>query len=398
MKIALTGGSGIQGISAMIYLLEQPDVSEIFVSDAYNLDRLQSRVAALGDKRIRFEPLDCTDEAAATRAFAGYDVVLNSAMVRGKFIDVTRAALAAGAHYLDMTSLGQEPLQFELHDRFVAAGRTAVLDMGTAPGLSNVMAVYCMNKLDQTDSIDFAWGVIDLVSYADHSRPLNWGYGFDGIMGLMSGPSIVYEEGELRHEEPRARPEPFPFKCGTHVIRGMPHREPMMLSESFPDRGIKHIMYRQAFDEENERKYAFLRDLGFASREPIDVKGVAVAPFDVLWAMLERLPEEKRTPANFVSEGNCIARGIKDGRPVEIRLTVGVDPRSEMHARYTARGASGSYRTGISAAITAAMLGRGEITRTGVHRPENCVPAEPYIQAQGAAGMYVEESLTVALK
>ncbi|MEO6041676.1 MAG: saccharopine dehydrogenase C-terminal domain-containing protein [Croceibacterium sp.] len=397
MKIALTGGSGIQGISAMIYLLDQPDVEEIFVSDAHNLELLQQRVAKLDDKRLRYAPLDCTDEDAAAAAFAGYDVVLNAAMVRGKFINVTKAALRAGCHYLDMTSLGQEPLQFELHDQFVAKGKTAVLDMGTAPGLSNVMAVYLMEKLDETDSIDFAWGVIDLTPQEEHTRPLYWGYGFDGIMGLISGPSLVYEDGELKQEEPRARPEAFAFQCGTHTMRGMPHREPQMLSESFPDSGIKHIMYRQAFNEENERKYTFLRDLGFGQREPIEVNGVKVAPFDVLWTLLQCLPEERGTPSNFVSEGNCIVRGTKNGQRVEIRLMVGVDSAGEMHRYYTAKGASGSYRTGISAAITATMLGRGEIAMPGVYRPEICVPAAAYIRAQGAAGMDVRETYTTSL-
>ena len=273
MKIALTGGAGIQAMSAMIYLLDQKDVTEIFVSDAYNVDLVRERVARLNDKRLSVAALDCTNVTAATKAFSGYDIVINSAMVRGRFIDTTRAALAAGAHYLDMTSLGEEPLQFAMHEQFERAGLTCILDMGTAPGLSNLMAVYCMEKLDQTDSIDYAWGVIDTVPPEEHTRPLNWGYGFDGIMGLMSGPSILYEDGEIKRLPPRARPEVFQFKSGAQQIKGMPHREPIMLAESFPKAGFKHVMYRQAFDEESERKYAFLRDLGFASREPIDVNG-----------------------------------------------------------------------------------------------------------------------------
>ncbi len=315
-------------------------------------------------------------------------------MVRGKFINVTRAALHAGVHYLDMTSMGEEPLQFALHDQFVAAGRTALLDMGTAPGLSNVMATYCMERLDTVESIDFAWGVVDTTPADQHSRPLYWGYGFDGIMGLMSGPSIVYEDGEIRNLPPRARPEEFDFRFGRHVIRGMPHREPIMLSESFPDKGIRHIMYRQAFDAENERKYAFLRDLGLAGREPIEVNGVSVVPFDVLWALLARMPAETQSPPNFVSEGNCIVKGTRDGRGAEVRLSVGVDPDGAMHRRYTSLGAYGSYRTGISAAIAATMLGRGEIARSGVHRPETSIPAEAYIRKQAEAGMDVFESFT----
>jgi len=395
MKIALTGGAGIQAMSAMIYLLDQKDVTQIFVSDAFNLERVHERVARLNDKRLTVAELDCTDEEAASAAFTGYDIVINSAMVRGHFLKTTRAALAAGAHYLDMTSLGEEPQQFALHTQFERKGLTCILDMGTAPGLSNLMATYCMAKLDKTDSIEYAWGVIDTVPPEEHTRPLYWGYGFDGIMGLMSGPSIVYEDGKIKHLPPRSRPQTFQFKSGAQQIKGMPHREPIMLAESFPEADLKYVMYRQAFDADSEKKYAFLRDLGFASREPLDVKGVKVAPFDVLWTLLQNLPEEQLTPPKYVSEGNCIAHGLKDGKPLEVRLMIRTDPASEMHRYYTSRGAAGSYRTGICAAMAAVMIGRGLVTNRGVFRPERCVPPGPYIAEQARVGMEVEETLTV---
>jgi lysine 6-dehydrogenase len=156
-------------------------------------------------------------------------------------------------------------------------------------------------------------------------------------------------------------------------------------------------MYRQAFDADSDRKYEFLRDLGFASREPIEVKGVRVVPFDVLWALLEALPPEKKTPAKFISEGNCIAVGWKDGRKVEVRLMIRTAPESEMHQRYTSRGATGSYRTGICAAIAGVMLGRGAIKKKGVFRPELCVPPDEYIKEQIKVGMEVEETVRTVL-
>ncbi len=397
MKLALTGAAGIQAMSAMIYLLDQEDVTEVYVSDVRGIDVIHERIARLNDKRLVAGELDCTDEIASAKAFRGYDVVINSAMIRGRYVKATRAALAAGAHYLDMTSLGEEPLQFALHERFERQGLTCILDMGSAPGLSNLMAVYCMERLDKTDSIDFAWGVIDTVPPEEHTRPLYWGYGLDGVMGLMSGPSLVYEDGELKQLPPRARPETFHFKTGSQQIKGMPHREPAMLAESFPDAGFKHIMYRQAFDMDSEMKYAFLRDLGFARRDPIDVNGVKVAPFDILWSLLEQLPPERKKPASFVSEGHCIARGWLGGKPVEMRLMIRTDPDSEMHRYYTARGAFGSYRTGICAAMAAVMIGRGLITKRGVFRPEICVPAGLYIQEQARVGMEVEETITMRL-
>jgi N-acetyl-gamma-glutamylphosphate reductase len=41
MKVAVTGASGIQGMSARIYLLEQDDVEKIFVSNNFHLERFR---------------------------------------------------------------------------------------------------------------------------------------------------------------------------------------------------------------------------------------------------------------------------------------------------------------------------------------------------------------------
>jgi len=343
--------------------------------------------------------LDCTDQESAAKAFKGYDVIVNCAMTKGRYLPTTKAALEAGANYLDLVSQGEEPHQLALNDEFKKKGITCIVDMGTAPGLSNIMAVYCMNRLDKTHSIDYKWAVVDVNPPEEHTKPLYWGYGFEGIMGLVSRPSLVYEDGRLQELEPRARPEVFRFKdpVGDQVIMGLPHPEPRMLSESFPNAGFKHIMYRQAFDPDSERKYCFLRDLGFAKRDPIEIKGVRVLPFDLLWTLLERLPPEKKKPAHIISEGNCIAQGWKDGKKVEVRLMIRTSPDSEMHKRYTSKGASGSYRTGICAAMAGVLLGRGLIEKKGSFPPELCVPAELYIQEQSKIGMEVEETSTVVL-
>jgi lysine 6-dehydrogenase len=166
-----------------------------------------------------------------------------------------------------------------------------------------------------------------------------------------------------------------------------------MLSESFPDAGFKHIMYRQAFDQNSEWKYCFLRDLGFSRRDEVEVKGVKVAPMDVLKTLLDRLPPEKKKPAHIISEGNCIVRGWKNGERTEVRLMIRTSPQSDMHKRYTGKGAFGSYRTGICGAMAGVLLGRGLIEKKGVYPPELCVPPELYIREQAKVGMEIEETI-----
>jgi lysine 6-dehydrogenase len=139
-------------------------------------------------------------------------------------------------------------------------------------------------------------------------------------------------------------------------------------------------------------KYYFLRDLGFNSNrtDPIEVKGVKVMPFDVLLALLEQLPPEKKKPALIISEGHCVVQGWKEGQQVEMKLMIRTAPGSQMHEQYTKKGALGSYRTGICAAMAGVMLGRGLIEKKGVYEPELSVPAELYIQEQAKVGMEVE--------
>jgi lysine 6-dehydrogenase len=401
MKVAVTGASGIQGMSAMIYLLEQDDVEFVQVSDDFHLERLEERVDKLDDKRLEMRRLDCSNQKKAYEAFKGYDVVVNCAHTPGGYVATTRAALEAEANYLDLTSSGDQPEQRKLHDEFKKKGITAILDMGTAPGLSNIMAVYCMNKLDKTDSIDYYWGIADVVPPEEHTRPLYWGFGFDGIMSLIARPSLIYEDGQLQELEPRARPVIYRFKdpIGDLLVAGLPHPEPRMLSQSFPDAGFKHIMFREGFDVDSAMKYHFLRDLGFNSNrtDPIDVKGMKVKPFDVLVALLEQLPPEKKKPGHIISEGDCVVQGCKGRQQMETKIMIRTAPDSEMHRRFTNKGAFGSYRTGICAALAGVMLGRGLIEKKGVYEPELCIPAELYLQEQAKVGMEVEVTSKVIL-
>ena len=66
-----------------------------------------------------------------------------------------RACLHSGAHYVDVSANGQFLLQAERwDDEAKANGGTAVLSVGLAPGLTNLLAAHAVSQLDRTDSID----------------------------------------------------------------------------------------------------------------------------------------------------------------------------------------------------------------------------------------------------
>lgn len=389
MKIIVLGAAGVQGKSAIVYLLEQNDVTEILATDIRE-NILEEMKIRLGNKRLSAKYLDLSDYDTSVKEFKGYDVVLNCALTLSGYLKTTRAALEAGVSYLDLTTKGEREAQKTLNEGFKGKGLVCVQDMGIGPGLTNIMAAYLMSKLDKTDTIDFKLITVDLVPPEEHTRPLNCPIPLSDIMYLYSNPTYVYEDGILKQIEPRARPEEFTFDepIGTQTIAGVAHSEPVCLSKSFPERGIKHIITKTSYGEDLDRKVIFLRDLGFGNRNQIDVKGQKVVPFDVLQALVYQLPPEQKREPNFVADLVTIVKGEKNGIKVEYRMRTVIPP--DLQKKMKEKGCDGSYRAGICAGAAAAIIGRGGVKARGVVEPELAIPPEEYFKELVKFGLDIE--------
>ena len=389
MKIIVPGAAGVQGRAAVVYLLEQSDVSELLATDI-RIDLLEEMAARLGDSRLVVKQLDLSDYDASVKAFQGYDVVCNCALTLGFYLKTTKAAMEAGCNYLDLTTKGEREIQKILDEDYKRKGLVCVQDMGVGPGMTNIMAAYLMGKLDKTDTIDFKMVSVDTIPPEEHSRPLNCPIPLSDIIYLFSLPVPYYEDGVLKMLEPRSLPERFTFDepVGTQFIAGEGHSEPLLLSRSFGDRGIKRISYRGAFGDDVEKKIMFLRDLGFANPNPIDVKGQKVVPFDVLQALVNNLPPETKEQPNFIGDMVIIVTGERNGAPIEYRLRALVPPR--LHQKMRDKGCFGAYRAGLCGAVAAAIIGRGQVTARGVVQPEMALPADKFLEGFVEFGVNVE--------
>lgn len=96
---------------------------------------------------MRALALDAADGAALRRALEPVDVVCNCAG-HATNLRVMQASADAGCHYVDLGGRFQTTgAQLTLHDRFVAAGVTAVIGMGASPGTSNVLAALAASRV-----------------------------------------------------------------------------------------------------------------------------------------------------------------------------------------------------------------------------------------------------------
>src|SRR6185295_17800075 len=107
------------------------------------------------------------------------------------------AALAAHAHYIDLGGLFHTTLlQRARHDAFRDAGLMAILGMGSAPGILNVMAAHLAEGMTSVDEVHCMVGAHDGTRW--HAPPLlPFGYSPDTLLDEFAMPSAVFRAGEM---------------------------------------------------------------------------------------------------------------------------------------------------------------------------------------------------------
>jgi saccharopine dehydrogenase-like NADP-dependent oxidoreductase len=358
------------------------DVSRLVVADL-DVRRAEGTATSVG-RGVRFERADASDVGAiaALLRSGGFDIVVNTAIP--DFIpQVQRAALEARTNYLDLTSIllhardGLPIEQLEHADAWQRSGRTAFVNGGSAPGLTNVMAREAVDRLDEVDAIrirDYSvvhsdefvtlWSPrVFLVDCA--TPPLVWEDGRPTRMPIFSGAE------ELEFPPPVARRG----KVYLHA-----HEEPATLP-LFVGKPVRYCDYKIGDPDIDTWRFIVER-LGLMDEEPMEIGGARVSPREML---LRRMPETlgpERLRA-LVESGRlqgctmvlCEVAGRRNGTPVRTTLwTESPDIRS---ACATLPGASDiSLLTSVPAATFALMLLRGQVGRTGVVLPEMLGPEE----------------------
>jgi saccharopine dehydrogenase-like NADP-dependent oxidoreductase len=158
------------------------------------------------------EHVDARDPASLARALDGADVIVNAADYRLN-LDVMRGALSAGAHYVDLGGLFHVTRQqLELDDDFGAAGLTAVLGMGSAPGKTNLLAAAAARRLGRDPVSLEIWAATRDPAAANHPFPAP--YSVQTLRDELQMRPVVLRGGELEEVEPlsggaeRELPEP----------------------------------------------------------------------------------------------------------------------------------------------------------------------------------------------
>ena len=148
-------GAGAMGSAAAVLLARHAE------GDLLVIDVDAGRAARVAE-RARAEARTLDPDEPVANVLKGVSAVAACLPYRLN-LEVMEAALAAGCHYADLGGLFHVTLkQWELHDRFRDTGLSAVMGIGSAPGITNVLARLGADELDSVTSIDMVNGAVDL--------------------------------------------------------------------------------------------------------------------------------------------------------------------------------------------------------------------------------------------
>lgn len=374
-------------------LFESQPGARILVAD-FNLEAARAAASALPGPaaagRVEIERADVRDPAALAALLRGRDLVINATNYYWN-VQVMRAALAARAHYLDLGGLFHTTRkQLELDAEFREAGLLAVLGIGSAPGIMNVLARHAADRLERVDSIGIYNGSIDRTPAAS---VLSVGYSLLTILDEGTMSPVVFENGEFQETAPFSGKETvhFPDPVGTVTVHRAIHSEVATLPLNYRSRGIRRCFFKVNLDPAFLERLQFLIGMGMAGTGPLEVRDQKVAPRDVLQALVSRLPQSDAPPDDHEIL-RVVVSGSEQGRDVVYTLDAFADADRE-------RGLSAvAIDTGVPPSVVAGMVASGEIKERGVHAPETCVSPPEFFRAIARRGMRVhvsrQESLT----
>jgi len=363
-------GTGAIGIVVASELTKSPEVEEVRVADI-NLERARWLGEWLKSKKVSAYRVDAGKSEDVVRIAEDVDAIVNTTLPRFN-LTIMDAAFKAKANYVDLAMYDYSSFlkQLELDDKWKEAGLIALLNAGSSPGITNVLAAHAADRLDRVDEIRIR--IFDSVE----SKEIVSTWSPEVMWDDMATEPVVYDNGELKKVPVFSGEETynFPDPIGPQTVVWHVHEEPATLPR-FIGKGLKYVDLKLGTPDMPTLK--FVVGLGLMSDEPLDIRGVKVAPRDLF---LKLIPptlsfeevENKIKAGTLIDAHECYVvevEGEKAGKKMTYIFSVPFPSLREVQKKLS--GATHeSYVTGISAAIFTEMVCMGEIKAKGVFLPE----------------------------
>jgi saccharopine dehydrogenase-like NADP-dependent oxidoreductase len=375
MKVLLIG-VGTVGEAIAAVAATRPWLERMVLAD-HNLDRAREVSLKLAaPAKFPVEQVDAGDTAQIAALARRHDVdLIMNAVTNAYNHSIFEGAYQAGRTYLDMAmegeGAGMGAYQFARAGDWEQKGLLAILSIGMDPGASDILAAYAAKHLfDEINEI----GVRDVGALKVSGFEFAPTFSRIDTIEECTDPALVWERDKGWFTVPPfSEPEIFDFPEGIGPVEcvHVEHEEVVLIPRWIK---CRRVTFKYGLDAQFMNAIRVIRLLGMYSPTPVDVKGVRVAPRDVVVACLPdpALLGDRMTGKTCV--GTWVS-GWKDGRPRQVYLYQSTDNAFSM-SRYGCQAVA--FQTGACPVIAMDLLVSGAWQGTGVLGPEAFDP-DPYL-------------------
>ena len=388
MRILVIGAGGVGTAAAAI--ARRRDFFEQIVLADLSLERANRALTLLGgDARFSAVALDASDADAIVALVEAerIDAILNAC---DPWLNpsIFGAAGRAGCTYLDMAMtlsqrhperpfeqpgvmLGDD--QFAVAVDWEAAGRLALCGIGVEPGLSDVFARYAADHLFER---------IDEVGVRDGADLVVEGLAFAPTFSIWTtieeclNPPLIWErERGWYTTVPFSEPELFEFPAGIGTLEcvNVEHEEVVLVPRWVQ---CDRVTFKYGLGDEFIGVLKTLHLLGLDSVEPVRVKGVEVAPRDLVAAALPDPATLGDRMSGRTCAGTLVTGTGKDGAARAVYLHHIVDNAETMERDVVQ---AVVWQTAINPVVALELLATGVWQGAGVLGPE-AFDAVPFLE------------------
>ena len=362
-KVTVLGGCGAVGSVAAGILASSDLFSDIVVADI-NIQEANKLVKEIGKGNVFAVQFDAHSNESIKNAIDGSSVVLNCV---GPFYEfgppILKAVISCRINYVDICD------DFDATEKLLAmdeeakrAGVSALVGMGSSPGLANVLVRFCAESmLDEVEVVDIyhAHGGEDVegaavVKHRIHSMEM-------GIPMFLDG---KFTTVKLFDESGRALEGEADFEdVGRYNVYAYPHPETITLPRFL--KGVKRVTnLGTVLPPSYAELIKTMVRSGITTEEAIEVQGQKIIPLEFAVAFIISRRDKLLREAGLTHPMGClkiVVKGYKNGKK-----------NTYIFSTSSSKQGMGQG-TGIPAALGAMLMGSDKIKEKGVLPPEGCV-------------------------
>jgi saccharopine dehydrogenase (NAD+, L-lysine-forming) len=391
MKVLLVG---VGGVGEAIAAIAKPRAwMEQMVLADYNVKRAKEVQKKLGqNKRFPVEFIDASRKSEIVKLAKKYkvDMIMNAVdpIFNEQIFD---AAFDAGVTYMDMamtlsTPHARDPFnkcgvklgdyQFAKAKDWKKKKQLALVGIGVEPGMADVFARYAADHLfDEIEEL----GIRDGANIAIEGYEFAPNFSIWTTIEECLNPPVIWENGKWFTTAPFSEPEIFDFpEIGPVEIVNVEHEEVLLMPRWVK---TKRATFKYGLGDQFIGVLKTLHMLGLDSKEKITVKGMQVAPRDVVAACLPDPAHLGDKMSGKTCAGTWV-KGTKDGKPRQVYLYQVADNKACMDAWGCQAVVA---QTAFSAVIAMDLLEQGVWKGVGVLGPE-AFPPDPFMEKMADYG------------